>query len=59
MGIAEVERWLAPVLTCDPASVDEAAAAEWYGRLGLAHARHAGFVSDLRREKKAPPQKPQ
>jgi hypothetical protein len=37
MSTAEVERWLAPVLNYDPASVDEAAAAEaeWCGRRRL------------------------
>jgi hypothetical protein len=36
MSIAEVARWLAPVLNYDSASVDEAAAAEWCDRLRLA-----------------------
>ncbi len=44
MSIAEVERWLAPVFNYDPASVDEAAAAEWCGRLRLAHAGMAGLA---------------
>jgi hypothetical protein len=44
MSIAEIERWLAPVLNYDPASVDEAAAAEWCGRLGLAHAGMPGLA---------------
>jgi hypothetical protein len=43
MSIAAVERWLAPVLNYDPASVDEAAAAEWCGRRGLAHAGMPGW----------------
>jgi hypothetical protein len=41
MGIAEVERGLAPVLKYDPASVDEAVAAD--GRFRLAHARMPGW----------------
>jgi hypothetical protein len=43
MSIAEAERWLAPVLNYDPASVDEAAAAESCGRLCLAHAGMPGW----------------
>jgi hypothetical protein len=41
MSIAEVECWLAPVLKYDPASVDEAAAAD--GRRRLAHAGMPGW----------------
>jgi hypothetical protein len=41
MSIAEAERWLAPVLKYDPASVDEAVAAD--GRLGIAHAGMPGW----------------
>jgi hypothetical protein len=44
MSIAEVERWRAPVLNYGPASVDEAAAAEWCGRRYLAHAGMPGLA---------------
>src|ERR1700730_9198810 len=44
MSIAEVARWLAPVLNYDSASVDEAAAAEWCDRLRLAHAGMPGLA---------------
>jgi hypothetical protein len=44
MSIAEVERWLAPVLNYDPASVDEAAAAEGCGRRRLALAGMPGLA---------------
>jgi hypothetical protein len=41
MSIAEVERWLAPVLNYDPASVDEA---EWCDHRRLAHAGMPGLA---------------
>jgi len=44
MSIAEIERWLAPVLNYNRASVDEAAAAEWCGRRRLAHAGMPGVA---------------
>ncbi|MDQ6703262.1 MAG: hypothetical protein M3Z96_09270 [Pseudomonadota bacterium] len=53
MSIAEVERWLAPVLNYDPASVDEAAAAAAdAGRLRLAHAGMPGLVRICGAERK-------
>jgi hypothetical protein len=44
MSIAEIERWLAPVLNDDAASVDEAAAAERCGGPRLAHAGMPGLA---------------
>jgi len=42
MNIAKAECWRAPVLNYDPASVGEAAAAEWCGRRRLARAGTPG-----------------
>lgn len=58
MSIAEVERWLSPVVNYDLASMDEAAAAKWCGRRRLAHAGMLGLAR-IRGAKSKPHRKKQ